>query len=124
VQQTGKNHLFRQPGIDRMPRALQDMRRRAKAVFEEVDQGRLLRHRRQPGIVAHQYPRLRVLRHQRAGIGRRVHIAFRQAVEPRLDDDVVELIAHLLFERIGPLAQRHRVVHRGSSRDKAVPPRM
>jgi len=97
MQQAGEHHLFRQSGVDRVPRALQDMRRRAEAIFEKVDQGRLFRHFRQPRIVAHQDPRLRVLRHDRAGVRRRTHIAFGHAVEPRLDDDVVELVAHLLF---------------------------
>ena len=39
VQQAGEHHLLGQPALDRVPRALQQMHRRAEAVFEEIRSG-------------------------------------------------------------------------------------
>ena len=55
VEQAGENHLLRQPVLLREVRALQQVglgRREAQA--EEVEQGRLRGHRREPRVLPHE----------------------------------------------------------------------
>ena len=91
VQQAGQHHLLGQAALHRVPGALQQVHAGAEAQLEEIDQCRLLRHRRQARVVDHQHAGVRVALHQRRRARRRAQVALCQAVQPRLHDVVVEL---------------------------------
>ncbi len=111
VQQAGQHDLLVHAGPDRMPGALQQMIGRAKAVFEEIDQGRPLRHLRQARIVAHQHMSAGVFGHQRRAV-REAHIAVGEVEQARFDDDrLVEFAHHLVLDRVGALGQAQCIVH-------------
>jgi len=57
------------------------MHRRAEAILEEIDQGRLLRHLRQARIVAHQDTQVGIGLDHGAGIRRRAHVTFGHHVQ-------------------------------------------
>ena len=117
VQQAGQHHLLRQAGLHRMPRALQQMHGGPEAQLEEVDQGRLRRHRRQARVVAHQHARVGVGLQQRGGARRRAEVASARLWRRDLTTMIVELARHLLFQRVGALGKSCGRVH------KVCPPR-
>ena len=106
VQQAGEDQLFRKARLPGVMRALQQVHRGAEAILEEIDQRRRLRHRGQARIVAHHQLGAGPGLEQRAGGGRRAHVAVGIHVQPRLDHDMVEFARHLFFQRIGALRQR------------------
>ena len=110
MHEAGEDDLLVHAGPDGVPGALQQVVRWTKAVFEEVHQGRFLRHFGQARVVAHQ--------HVLAGIGRQqcravrgAHIAIGEFEQTRFDDDRIEFAHHPVLERIGALGQCHHVVH-------------
>ena len=111
VHKTGEHHLLVHPGLDRVSRTLQQMIRRAEPVFEEVHQGRLVRHFRQPRVVAHQEMLAGVLRQQGRAV-RDAQIAVGEVEQARLyDDRPIELAHHVVLERVGALGECHCIVH-------------
>ena len=62
VQQAGEDDLLRQPGLERVGGALQQMVHGGEAAAEVVEQRRLRRHLRQPRVVAHQHVLAGILR--------------------------------------------------------------
>ena len=104
VQQTGEDHLLRQPGLERVGGALQEVIHGGEAVVEIVEQRRLRRHLRQPRVVAHQHVLAGVLRLQRnAAVV--ADLAVGEVEQKRLGDDALELFFHLMFELVGTFRQ-------------------
>ena len=108
VQQAGEHHLVGEPVLLREVRALQQMGRRevVEATPKEVEQGRLVGHRRQAGVFPHEHPAAEsVLAESAFPVG--------QVVEERLADDALAELLHLtVFEFVGTLGHGGRVTHR------------
>jgi hypothetical protein len=81
------------------------MRGRGEAAFEVVDQGRLGRHLGKAWVFPHQQVFARIARQ----LGHRIvgQLAIGEIEQCRLDDDVLKLVHHVLFERIGAFGQGH-----------------
>jgi hypothetical protein len=90
--------------------ALQQMRGRGEPRLEEIDQRRLLRHRRQPRIGAHE--------EMLAGMGgeqsrplRHLHLAVAEIEQRRAGGDALaQFVHHGLFELVGALGEGLRFV--------------
>jgi hypothetical protein len=82
---------------------LQQMRGRGEPAPEIIDQGGLGRHFGKPRVLLHQQVFAGIARQHGRGVV--IQLAVGEVEQRRLDDDVLELVHHLLFERIGAFGQ-------------------
>jgi hypothetical protein len=104
VEQAREDHLVAGAALLGQARALQQVVGRREAALEEVEQRGLLRHARQPRVVAHEVePALVGLARHRLA-----RIALARRVDDRLDDDEpVQLLAQRVLGGLGALQCAH-----------------
>jgi hypothetical protein len=125
MQQARQGDLFRGATFPGEPCALQQVGCRVEPMHEKVDQGRLRRHRREPGHFAagpigFRIEHIECMHHQPAGptpIAAFVDKNFELgngviALTPSRGNRRIELFRHVIFERIGPLLMVH-AFHQG-----------
>src|ERR1700736_1236568 len=104
VQQAGEHHLLAHAVLARELGALEQVLGGGEAAFEEVDQGRLVGHRRQPRVGTHQHVFGGIfLLQPRAAL--HLDLAVGEIEQHRLGDDALELLGHALLKLVGAFGQ-------------------
>src|SRR5215210_3559541 len=77
----------------------------SKSAAKIIHQRRLLRHFRKPRIFSHQHVLAGIFGHERRP-ALHLHLAVGKTEQDGLCDDVLQLMHHMLFERVGALGKR------------------